>query len=111
MHRFQKEISMYTEVKNIEKNQVVKMAEQVDYQPGQVISKTLAQSEYVSITVFSFEKGEEISTFPDSSSATSAPMAMPTHCPAPIATGSFKSSTKLAKNMEFCTSQKSAFSI
>lgn len=53
---------MYTEVKNIEKNQVVKMAEQVDYQPGQVVSKTLAQSEYVSITVFSFEKGEEIST-------------------------------------------------
>ena len=53
---------MYTEVKNIEKNQVVKLAEQVDYQEGQVVSKTLAQSDYVSITVFSFEKGEEIST-------------------------------------------------
>lgn len=53
---------MFTEVKNIEKNQIVKLAEQVDYQPGQVVSKTLAQSDYVSITVFSFEKGEEIST-------------------------------------------------
>lgn len=53
---------MYTEVKNIEKSQVVKLAEQVDYQEGQVVSKTLAQSDYVSITVFSFEKGEEIST-------------------------------------------------
>ena len=53
---------MYTEVKNIEKSQVVKLAEQVDYQDGQVVSKTLAQSDYVSITVFSFEKGEEIST-------------------------------------------------
>ena len=53
---------MYTEVKNIEKNQVVKMVEQVDYQPGQVVSKTLAQNPAVSITLFSFAKGEEIST-------------------------------------------------
>ena len=97
--------------KNINKQEKLELKNVVEYQEGQVVSKTLAQSEYVSITVFSFEKGEEISTFPDSSNATSAPMAMSTHCPTPIATSSFKSSTKLAKNMEFCTSQKSAFSI
>lgn len=30
--------------------------------PGQVISKTLVQNEKVSMTIFSFDKGEEIST-------------------------------------------------
>ena len=30
--------------------------------PGQVISKTLVQNDRVSMTVFSFDKGEEIST-------------------------------------------------
>ena len=34
----------------------------VDYQAGQVVSKTLVQNELVSVTVFSFEKDEEIST-------------------------------------------------
>ena len=34
----------------------------MDYQPGQVVSKTLVQNEYVSMTIFSFDKGEEIST-------------------------------------------------
>ena len=34
----------------------------VEYQPGQVISKTLVQNEKVSMTIFSFDKGEEIST-------------------------------------------------
>ena len=32
------------------------------YQEGQVVSKTLAQNPYVSITLFAFSKGEEIST-------------------------------------------------
>ena len=32
------------------------------YQPGQVVSKTLVQNERVSMTLFSFDKGEEIST-------------------------------------------------
>ena len=32
------------------------------YQSGQVVSRTLAQNEHVSVTLFSFDKGEEIST-------------------------------------------------
>lgn len=34
----------------------------VKYQEGQVVSKTLVQNDYVSMTIFSFDKGEEIST-------------------------------------------------
>ncbi len=48
--------------KNIEKQTCLKLKEQVDYQPGQVVSKTLVQNEMVSMTLFSFDKGEEIST-------------------------------------------------
>ena len=38
------------------------LKEQIAYQEGQVVSKTLAQNAAVSITLFSFAKGEEIST-------------------------------------------------
>lgn len=38
------------------------LKEQVEYQKGQVVSKTMAQNEHVSVTLFSFDKGEEIST-------------------------------------------------
>lgn len=48
--------------KNIEKKAVLKLAEQVDYQAGQVVSKTLVQNDAVSMTLFSFDKDEEIST-------------------------------------------------
>ena len=48
--------------KNIEKQQKLLLKEQVAYQPGQVVSKTLVQNDYVSMTVFSFDKNEEIST-------------------------------------------------
>lgn len=48
--------------KNIEKHQKLTLASQVDYQSGQIISKTLVQNENVSMTIFSFDKGEEIST-------------------------------------------------
>ena len=34
----------------------------VEYQDGQVVSKTLVQNELVSVTIFSFDKDEEIST-------------------------------------------------
>ena len=34
----------------------------MDYQPGQVVSKTLVQNGHVSMTIFSFDRGEEIST-------------------------------------------------
>ncbi len=49
-------------MKNIDKEQVLKLKEQVAYQDGQVVSKTLAQNDAVSVTLFSFDKGEEIST-------------------------------------------------
>ena len=40
----------------------LQLKEQVAYQPGQVVSKTLVQNDKVSMTLFSFDKGEEIST-------------------------------------------------
>ena len=49
-------------MKNIAKGEALILKEQVDYQPGQVVSKTLAQNDDVSVTLFSFDKGEEIST-------------------------------------------------
>lgn len=48
--------------KNIDKQTVLKLKDLVDYQSGQVVSKTLVQNESVSMTIFSFDKGEEIST-------------------------------------------------
>ena len=34
----------------------------MEYQDGRVVSRTLVQNDYVSMTLFSFDKGEEIST-------------------------------------------------
>ena len=48
--------------KNIEKQAKLTLKDQVAYQPGQVVSKTLVQNDKVSMTIFSFDKGEEIST-------------------------------------------------
>ncbi len=48
--------------KNIEKQTKLQLKDQIDYQPGQVVSKTLVQNDKVSMTIFSFDKGEEIST-------------------------------------------------
>ncbi len=48
--------------KNIDFSSALNLTEQVQYQDGQIVSKTLAQNDYVSITLFAFEKGEEIST-------------------------------------------------
>lgn len=48
--------------KNIEKQVSLKLKDLVDYQKGQVVSKTLVQNEQLSMTIFSFDKGEEIST-------------------------------------------------
>lgn len=49
-------------MKNYDIATVLTMKEQVAYQPGQVVSKTLAQNNAVSVTLFAFDKGEEIST-------------------------------------------------
>lgn len=53
---------MSERMKNIAKGQTLRLNELVDYQEGQVISRTLAQNPHVSLTLFAFEKGEEIST-------------------------------------------------
>lgn len=49
-------------MKNISKSEVLVLKEQIAYQEGQVVSKTLAQNPAVSVTLFSFDRGEEIST-------------------------------------------------
>lgn len=49
-------------LKNIEFAAVLPFVEQTDYLPGQVVSKTLAQNSGVSLTLFAFDQGEEIST-------------------------------------------------
>lgn len=48
--------------KNVEKQVTLKLKDLVDYQKGQIVSKTLVQNEQLSMTIFSFDKGEEIST-------------------------------------------------
>lgn len=49
-------------IKNIDHETVLKLTDLVSVQPGQVVSKTLAQNAALSVTLFSFDKGEEIST-------------------------------------------------
>ena len=49
-------------MKNIKKAEVLTLKEQVSYQEGQVVSKTLAQNGAVSVTLFAFDKDEEISS-------------------------------------------------
>lgn len=48
--------------RNIEKQVCLKLKNLVAYQDGQIVSKTLVQNDTVSMTLFSFDKGEEIST-------------------------------------------------
>ena len=48
--------------KNIEKRAKLHLRDLVEYQDGQVVSKTLVQNEAVSMTLFAFDRGEEIST-------------------------------------------------
>lgn len=49
-------------LKNIEAETVLHLGNQVSYQKGQVVSKTLAQNSALSLTLFAFDKGEEISS-------------------------------------------------
>lgn len=53
---------MSVKMKNISQAEVLVLKDQISYQEGQVVSKTLAQNSALSITLFSFAKGEEIST-------------------------------------------------
>ena len=68
-------------IKNIPHEQITTLASQVEVQAGQVVSKTLAQNDALSIklnagdcgalsiTIFSFDKGEEIGTHGSSGDA------------------------------------------
>lgn len=56
-------------MKNISKSQVLTLKDEVAYQDGMVVSKTLVQNDAVSVTLFSFDKGEEISTHESSGDA------------------------------------------
>ena len=53
---------MNSPMKNIRKSEVLRLRDEVVYQDGQIVSKTLAQNDHVRLTLFAFEKGEEIST-------------------------------------------------
>jgi len=46
--------------KHIQKSEILELKNQVSYQPNQVSSKTISQNKHVSITLFSFDKDEEI---------------------------------------------------
>ncbi|HEY8443964.1 MAG TPA: cupin domain-containing protein [Clostridia bacterium] len=56
-------------LKNIEFEKALELGSLVQYQEGQVVSRTLAQNKHVSVTLFSFDKGEEISTHASSGDA------------------------------------------
>lgn len=49
-------------LKNIDKAEVLTLKDEITCQTGQVVSKTLAQNDAVSLTLFAFADGEEIST-------------------------------------------------
>jgi len=51
-----------TILKNINKAEVLELKEQVSYMDHQIVSRTLVQNESVSITLFAFDKDEEISS-------------------------------------------------
>ena len=56
-------------IRNIEHGAVFSFVDQVEYKPGRIISRTFAQTGYHSLTLFSFDKGEEIGTHESSGDA------------------------------------------
>ena len=48
--------------KNLPKSEAFALASQVDIREGQVVSKTIAQNDALSVTLFAFDQGEELST-------------------------------------------------
>ncbi len=49
-------------LKNIEFGQVLSFANLVEYQQGRVVSLTLVQKDFLSMTLFAFSQGESLST-------------------------------------------------
>jgi len=56
-------------IKNIPFSQAVDFAGLVEYGAGQIASRTLAQSKFLSLTLFAFDAGEEISSHKSSGDA------------------------------------------
>jgi quercetin dioxygenase-like cupin family protein len=50
-----------TLIKNLPRAEALELAGLVEYQDGQVVSRTLAQNEFLSLTLFAFAQGEGIS--------------------------------------------------
>lgn len=49
-------MNAYPYIKNIDHEKVLKIADQVNADADQVVSKTLAQNDFVSVTLFAFPK-------------------------------------------------------
>lgn len=49
-------------IKNLEHEKILTLTQEVEVLPGRVVSKTIAQNDAVSVTLFAFAEGEEIST-------------------------------------------------
>jgi Uncharacterized conserved protein, contains double-stranded beta-helix domain len=49
-------------IKNMEPSQAIVFKSLVEYGEGQVVSRTLSQGKHVSVTLFAFDRGEEISS-------------------------------------------------
>lgn len=49
-------------IKNVKPSQTLKLDELVQYNEGQIVSRTIGQNKAVSLTLFAFAQGEEIST-------------------------------------------------
>ena len=56
-------------IKNFPAEEVVNLAGQITVRTGEIVSKTLAQNDAVGITLFAFDKGEEISAHESSGDA------------------------------------------
>lgn len=56
------ELRMKGYIKNIPVEEIFSLTDQVEYLPGQVVSRTISQNDAQSLTIFAFDKGEEIST-------------------------------------------------
>lgn len=56
-------------IKNIDFSKVLDTCSLVDYEEGRVVSRTLAQGKTMSLTLFAFDSGEEISSHASSGDA------------------------------------------
>ena len=55
-------MTMAKYIKNIPSEEIFSLTDQVEYLPGQVVSRTIAQNDAQSLTIFAFDKDEEISS-------------------------------------------------